>query len=50
LEGIIAVAAGVMAGSISLVGLGVDSFIEMTSGVALSIESVSIYDPLSNEK
>ena len=35
LEGLIAVVAGVMAGSISLVGFGVDSFIEVTSGAAL---------------
>jgi divalent metal cation (Fe/Co/Zn/Cd) transporter len=35
LEGIIAVTAGVFAGSISLVGFGVDSFIEVTSGSAL---------------
>lgn len=35
LEGIIAVTAGAMAGSISLVGFGVDSFIEVTSGTAL---------------
>src|SRR6266478_4654135 len=35
LEGLIAVAAGVLAGSISLVGFGVDSFIEVTSGVTL---------------
>ncbi len=35
LEGIVAVAAGVIAGSISLVGFGVDSFIEVTSGAAL---------------
>jgi divalent metal cation (Fe/Co/Zn/Cd) transporter len=35
LEGLIAIAAGVIAGSISLVGFGVDSFIEVTSGVAL---------------
>jgi len=35
LEGIIAVVAGILAGSISLVGFGVDSFIEVTSGVAL---------------
>jgi len=35
LEGLIAVAAGAIAGSISLVGFGVDSFIEVTSGVAL---------------
>jgi len=35
LEGLIAVAAGVVAGSVSLVGFGVDSFIEVTSGAAL---------------
>jgi divalent metal cation (Fe/Co/Zn/Cd) transporter len=35
LEGIIAVAAGAVAGSISLVGFGIDSFIEVTSGAAL---------------
>ncbi|HEV2021597.1 MAG TPA: cation transporter [Terriglobales bacterium] len=35
LEGIVAVIAGAMAGSISLVGFGFDSFIEVTSGGAL---------------
>jgi len=35
LEGLIAVGAGALAGSISLVGFGVDSFIEVTSGAAL---------------
>jgi divalent metal cation (Fe/Co/Zn/Cd) transporter len=35
LEGLIAIGAGVIAGSISLVGFGVDSFIEVTSGAAL---------------
>ena len=35
LEGVIAVVAGAWAGSISLVGFGVDSFIEVTSGAAL---------------
>lgn len=35
LEGIVAIVAGVIAGSISLVGFGVDSFIEVTSGAAL---------------
>lgn len=35
LEGIVAVVAGILAGSISLVGFGVDSFIEVTSGAAL---------------
>jgi divalent metal cation (Fe/Co/Zn/Cd) transporter len=35
LEGIVAVFAGMVAGSISLVGFGIDSFIEVTSGAAL---------------
>ncbi|MCA1620292.1 MAG: cation transporter [Acidobacteria bacterium] len=35
LEGIIAVSAGLAAGSIALVGFGLDSVIEVTSGVAL---------------
>jgi len=35
LEGLIAIAAGEVAGSISLVGFGVDSFIEVSSGAAL---------------
>jgi divalent metal cation (Fe/Co/Zn/Cd) transporter len=34
-EGLVAVVAGVVAGSISLVGFGVDSFIEVVSGAAL---------------
>ncbi len=35
LEGIVSVVAGAIAGSISLVGFGIDSFIEVTSGAAL---------------
>lgn len=35
LEGLVAIASGVIANSISLVGFGVDSFIEVTSGAAL---------------
>jgi len=35
LEGLMAVVAGAIAGSISLVGFGIDSFIEVTSGAAL---------------
>lgn len=34
-EGLVGVLAGAMAGSISLVGFGIDSFIEVTSGAAL---------------
>lgn len=35
IEGLLAVAMGVVAGSISLVGFGIDSFIEVTSGSTL---------------
>src|ERR1700682_2734158 len=35
IEGLVAVAMGVIAGSISLVGFGIDSFIEVTSGSVL---------------
>jgi divalent metal cation (Fe/Co/Zn/Cd) transporter len=35
LEGLVAVIAGVIAGSISLVGFGIDSFVEVTSGSVL---------------
>jgi divalent metal cation (Fe/Co/Zn/Cd) transporter len=35
LEGIVAVVAGTLAGSISLLGFGIDSFIEVTSGATL---------------
>ena len=35
MEGLVAVIAGVIAGSISLVGFGIDSFIEVTSGSVL---------------
>ena len=35
LEGIIAVAAGIVAGSIALIGFGVDSFVETVSGAIL---------------
>lgn len=34
-EGLVAVASGLIAGSIALVGFGLDSFIEVTSGLAL---------------
>src|SRR5713226_5784820 len=35
LEGLVAIVAGAIAGSISLVGFGIDSFIEVTSGSVL---------------
>ena len=34
-EGLVAVIAGIVAGSVSLLGFGIDSFIEVTSGAAL---------------
>jgi hypothetical protein len=34
-EGLVAIATGVIAGSISLVGFGIDSFMEVTSGSVL---------------
>jgi divalent metal cation (Fe/Co/Zn/Cd) transporter len=34
-EGLVGIAAGALAGSVSLMGFGVDSFIEVTSGTAL---------------
>ena len=53
LEGLIAVIAGLLAGSISLVGFGVDSFIEVTSGTVLlwrmSIDA-NVRDRERNEK
>ena len=35
LEGLIGIAAGLVAGSVALIGFGIDSIIEVTSGVAL---------------
>lgn len=42
LEGIVAVVAGVIAGSVALVGFGVDSFLETKSGAAPSGAASSI--------
>jgi len=53
LEGLIAVVAGIVAGSISLVGFGIDSFIEVTSGSVLlwrmSVDS-DVHRRETNEK
>jgi divalent metal cation (Fe/Co/Zn/Cd) transporter len=53
LEGLIAVVAGIVAGSISLVGFGIDSFIEVISGSVLlwrmSVDS-DVHRRESNEK
>jgi len=52
-EGLVAVGAGLFAGSISLVGFGIDSFIEVTSGAVLlwrmSVDS-NVRDRERNEK
>lgn len=52
-EGLVAVVAGAVAGSISLVGFGVDSFIEVTSGAVLlwrmSVDA-NVCDRERNEK
>ena len=50
LEGIIAVIAGAWAGSISLVGFGFDSFIEVTSGAALLWRMSADADPHRRER
>jgi len=53
LEGVIALVSGIVAGSISLVGFGIDSFIEVTSGSALlwrmSVDS-DVHRRETNEK
>jgi len=49
LEGSVAVFARAMAGSISLVGFGVDSMIEVTSGAALLWRMSADADPLRRE-
>src|ERR1700680_1846296 len=52
-EGLVAVVIGAMAGSISLVGFGIDSFIEVTSGSVLlwriSVDA-QVSERASNEK
>lgn len=50
LEGVIAVVAGGFAGSISLVGFGIDSFIEVTSGCALLWRMTVDRDEQSRER
>jgi hypothetical protein len=37
LEGLISIVAGLIAGSVSLLGFGLDSIIEVTSGAALGL-------------
>ena len=50
LEGLVAIIAGAFAGSISLVGFGVDSFIEVTSGVTLLWRMVVDPDERTRER
>ena len=53
LEGLVAIVAGAIAGSISLVGFGIDSFIEVTSGAALlwrMAVDADVHDRERNEK
>jgi divalent metal cation (Fe/Co/Zn/Cd) transporter len=53
LEGLVAVVAGIVAGSISLVGFGIDSFIEVLSGSVLlwrmSVDA-EVHERVRNEK
>jgi divalent metal cation (Fe/Co/Zn/Cd) transporter len=50
LEGFIAIAAGLLAGSISLVGFGADSAIEVTSGAALLWRLSADHDASSRQR
>jgi divalent metal cation (Fe/Co/Zn/Cd) transporter len=50
LEGLIAVAAGLLAGSIALVGFGFDSLIEVTSGALLLWRLHADVDPVKRER
>jgi divalent metal cation (Fe/Co/Zn/Cd) transporter len=50
LEGLAAISAGLIAGSISLVGFGADSFIEVTSGAALLWRMAGDVDPCQRER
>jgi divalent metal cation (Fe/Co/Zn/Cd) transporter len=50
LEGLIAVVAGALAGSISLLGFGIDSFIEVTSGTVLLWRMSVDSDALKRER
>jgi divalent metal cation (Fe/Co/Zn/Cd) transporter len=50
LEGLVAVVSGVLAGSIALVGFGIDSFIEVTSGTVLLWRMSVDADPLKRKR
>lgn len=49
-EGVLAIAAGAAAGSIALVGFGLDSFIELSSGLALIWRLRHDADPVRRER
>jgi divalent metal cation (Fe/Co/Zn/Cd) transporter len=46
LEGLVSIIAGAVAGSVSLIGFGLDSIIEVTSGAALLWRAPSRSGPL----
>ena len=50
LEGILAITAGLLAGSIALVGFGVDSFIELTAGAAALWRLHHDVNPIQRER
>src|SRR5467141_242104 len=50
LEGLIAIVAGAIAGSISLVGFGIDSLVEVTSGAALLLRMSSPTEDENRER
>src|SRR5882724_6140873 len=49
LEGLVSIVAGIFAGSVSLVGFGLDSLIEVTSGAALLWRLQHDLDPSRRE-
>src|SRR5258708_11373931 len=49
LEGLVSIVAGIFAGSVSLVGFGLDSLIEVTSGAALLWRLHNDIDPSRRE-
>jgi divalent metal cation (Fe/Co/Zn/Cd) transporter len=50
LEGILAITAGLLAGSIALVGFGIDSLIELTAGAAALWRLHADVDPIRRER
>lgn len=49
-EGLVSITAGLIAGSVSLIGFGLDSFIEVTSGAALLWRLHHEHDPCRREQ